>query len=125
MELIDILKGAKAFLSHGAPRDDWARQDASGKVGCICYAITDYLVSVYGLDAASYGEKAGVRYKAHDHIQRKMQGLVEAPYTYFQEEHARVVLGDEYDASSYDYTQEQKARHKFLDSLIKELECST
>lgn len=125
MELIDILKGAKGFLSHGGSREEYVREDASGKVWYICYAITDYLVSVYGLDAAIYGEKVGVRYKAHEHIQRKMQGLVEAPYTYFQEEHARVVLGDEYDASSYDYTQEQKARHKFLDSLIKELECST
>lgn len=123
--LIHILKGAKTFLSYGAPRDDWARQDASGKVWCICYAITDYLVSVYGLDAAIYGEKAGVRCKAHEHIQRKMQELVEAPYTYFREEHARAVLGDEYDASSYDYMQKQKARHLWLDLLIKELECST
>ena len=125
MELIDILKGAKGFLSHGAPRDAWARQDASGKVWCICYAITDYLVSVYGLDAVIYGDKAGVRHKAHEHIQRKMQELVEAPYTYFREEHARVVLGDEYDASSYDYMQKQRARHIWLDSLIQELECST
>lgn len=123
MELIDILKGAKGFLSHGALREDCER-DASGKVWCICYAITDYLVSVYGLDAAIYRDKAGVMHKAHEHIQRKMQELVEAPYHYFREEHAKVVLGDEYDASSYDYMQKQKARHKFLDSLIKELECS-
>lgn len=125
MELLEALKAAKGFLSHGAPRDAWARQDASGKVWCICYAITDYLVSVYGLDAVIYGDKAVVRCKAHDHIQSKMQELVEAPYTYFQEAHARAVLGDEYDASSYDYMQEQRARHIWLDSLIQELECST
>ena len=125
MELIDILKGAKGFLSHGAPRDDWARQDASGKSWCICYAITDYLTQVYSLDAVIYGEKAALRYKAHKYIESKLQELVEAPYLYFQEEHARAVLGDEYDASSYDYVQEQRARHIWLDSLIKELECST
>ena len=125
MELIDILKGAKGFLSHGAPRDDWARQDASGKAWCICYAITDYLVQVYGVDAVIYGEKVALRYKAHRHIESKLQELVEAPYPYFQEAHARAVLGDEYYASSYDYVQEQLARHIWLDSLIQELECST
>ena len=127
MKILDILKGAKPFLSHGGTREAGAgaREDSSGKSWCICYAITDYLVSVYGLDAAIYGDKAGVRHKAHRHIQSKMQELVEAPYLYFQEAHARVVLGDEYDASSYDHMQEQRARHKWLNQLIKELECST
>ena len=122
MNILDTLKGAKAFLSHGAPRDRGHREDASGKVWCICYAVTDYLVSVYGLGAVIYGEKAALRYKAHRYIQIKMQELVDKPYTYFKEEHAKIVLGDEYDAASYDYMQKQKARHLWLDSLIKELE---
>lgn len=122
MNILDILKGAKGFLSYGAPRDDWARQDASGKAWCICYAITDYLVQVYGVDAVIYGEKVGLRYKAHRHIENKLQELVETPSSYFGKAHAEVVLGDEYDASSYDYVQEQRARHKWLNQLIKELE---
>lgn len=125
MNILEILKGAKPFLSHGGTREGGIREDSSGKVWCICYAITDYLIQVYGVDAVIYGEKAALRYKAHRYIENKLQELVEAPYTYFQEEHAEVVLGDEYDASSYDYMQEQRARHKWLDSLIKELECST
>lgn len=122
MELIDILKGAKGFLSHGAPRDEGIREDSSGKSWYICYAITDYLVSVYGVEAVIYGEKAALRYKAHRHIQSKLQELTEAPYCYFKEVHAKVVLGSEYNASSYDYMQEQRARHKWLDSLIQELQ---
>lgn len=82
-------------------------------------------VATFGFSCAHYGDKAAVRCKAHDHIQSKMQELVEAPYTYFQEAHAMAVLGVEYDASSYDHMQEQRARHIGLDSLIQELECST
>lgn len=122
MEILDILKGAKGFLSHGAPREDCEREDASDKVWCICYAITDYLVQVYGVDAVIYGEKVGLRYKAHRYIENKLQELVETPSNYFSKAHAEVVLGDEYDASSYDYVQEQRARHIWLDSLIQELE---
>lgn len=122
MKIIDILKGAKDFLSHGAPREEYYREDASGKVWCICYAITDYLVSVYGVKAVIYGDKAALRYKAHRHIQSKLQELAGAPYCYFKELHAKVVLGSEYNASSYDYMQEQRARHKWLDSLIQELQ---
>lgn len=122
MEIIDTLKGAKGFLSHGALREEYCREDASGKVWCICYAITDYLVSVYGVEAVIYGDKAALRYKAHWHIQSKLLELTGAPYPYFNEVHAKVVLGSEYDASSYDYMQEQRARHTWLGSLIQELQ---
>lgn len=122
MQLIDILNGAKTFLSYGAPRETFRREDSSGKSWCICYAITDYLISVYGVDAVIYGEKAALRYKAHRYIDYKLQGLAEATNIYFGKAHAEVILGDEYDASSYDYMQEQRARHKWLDSLIQELE---
>lgn len=122
MNILETLKGAKDFLSHGAPREEYYREDASGKVWCICYAITDYLASVYGVDAVIYGEKAALRHKAHRHIQSKLQELTEVPYCYFEEVHAKVVLGSEYDASSYDYMQVQRARHKWLDSLIQELQ---
>lgn len=100
-------------------------QELEERPWCICYAITDYLVQVYGVDAVIYGEKVALRYKAHRYIESKLQELVEAPYTYFQEAHAMAVLGVEYDASSYDHMQEQRARHIWLDSLIQELECST
>ena len=122
MELIDILKGAKPFLSHGGTREGCTREDSSGKVWCICYAITDYLVQVYGVDAVIYGERVGLRHKAHRYIESKLQELVETPSNYFNKAHAEVVLGDEYDASSYDHMQEQRARHIWLDSLIQELE---
>ena len=122
MNILDILKGAKPFLSHGGTREGGIREDSSGKSWCICYAITDYLVQVYGVDAVIYGEKVGLRYKAHRHIESKLQELVETPSNYFSKAHAEVVLGDEYDASSYDYVQEQRARHKWLNQLIKELE---
>ena len=122
MEILDILKGAKPFLSHGGTREGGIREDSSGKVWCICYAITDYLVQVYGLGAVIYGEKVALRYKAHRYIESKLQELVETPSSYFSKAHAEVVLGDEYNASSYDYMQEQRARHKWLNQLIKELE---
>lgn len=122
MNILEILKGAKPFLSHGGTREGGIREDSSGKAWCICYAITDYLIQVYGVEAVIYGEKAALRYKAHDHIQSKLQELVETPSNYFSKAHAEVVLGDEYDASSYDHMQEQRARHIWLDSLIQELQ---
>lgn len=122
MNILDILKGAKPFLSHGGTREGGIREDSSGKSWCICYAITDYLIQVYGVDGVIYGEKSALMHKAHRYIESKLQELVETPSSYFSKAHAKIVLGDEYDASSYDYMQEQRARHKWLDSLIQELE---
>ena len=89
----------------------------------ICYAITDYVRSVYGSGNSFLPghEACLMREVAQNHVMHKLQDLT--PEIVFDSLAASKVLGKHH--SSVTYGDIQEARHLWLDSLIKEIENGT
>lgn len=110
MKIVDTLKGAKPFLTDG--RDGW-------KAHCICYAITDYVGSIYG-KGQTYSENCEaytIRDAAQRHVMQELAKLTDD--CMFNYKAAAKVLGREENLDL------QQARHLWLDQLIQELENGT
>ena len=112
MSILEILKGAKPFLQ--------TYRKEKTLVPNICYAITDYVSTVYGNENTSQpGHEAyKLRADAQSHVMYKLQDLTTDCFFGFVA--AAKVLGKHH--SSITFGDIQEARHKWLDSLIKELE---
>lgn len=111
MSILETLKGAKNFLNTGKDRE---------KTPCICYAITDYVASVYGRGQvyAQGSEAYLMREAAQSYVMYKLQDLT--PECVFDSRATSTVLGIPQHRLVDEYF--QLARHLWLDSLIKELE---
>lgn len=115
MNILETLKRSKPFLQTG--------RKEKNLVPNICYAITDYVSSFYG-NGNSFlpGHEAyKLRADAQSHVMYKLQDLTTE--CFFDSVAAAKVLGKHH--SSITFGDIQKARHLWLDSLIKELENGT
>jgi hypothetical protein len=110
-EILSTLKGAKVFLetNQGGFADGF-------KATCICYAISDYLASVYGTGQAHReGTEAwDLREAAQGFVRQELAKLTDKAF--FDYEAAAKAFGRE------ERLDLQEARHLWLDQLIKELE---
>lgn len=115
MNILETLKGAKPFLQT-------YRKERT-LVPNICYAITDYVISVYGkCNSFLPGHEAyKLRTDAQSHVMYKLQDLTTERF--FGSVAAAKVLGKHH--SSITFGDAQEARHLWLDSLIQELENGT
>ncbi len=112
MNILETLKGAKPFLQ--------TYRKEKTLVPNICFAITGYVISVYGkCNSFLPGHEAyKLRADAQSHVMYKLQDLTTERF--FDSVAAARVLGKHH--SRITFGDIQKARHKWLDSLIKELE---
>lgn len=112
MGIVGTLKGAKPFLQTG--------RKEKNLVPNICYAISDYVISVYGkCNSFLPGHEAyKLRVDAQSHVMYKLQDLTTD--CFFGSVAEAKVLGKHH--SSITFGDIQKARHLWLDSLINELE---
>ena len=105
-QILNTLKGAKSFLST---------RHSDGKTLCICYAITDYVNSVYGdYSAHTYNtEPSHIREAAQAYVRHELAKLTDSSFFDYD---AAKALGREYNLNI------QEARHIWLDQLIANLE---
>lgn len=113
MELLESLKAAKAFLNV-------VENDPVYKTDYICFALYDAFAAKYGAEKLHKACETGLQLrKAREFIGKRLQELqAEHGLLYtdsFRYELAIRYLGEE-------TADRQVARHKWLDSLIKELE---
>jgi hypothetical protein len=115
-ELIRTLKGAKTFLRLSEKR----KLEAERKSRCICFAITDYISSIYGkAQVRTEGTKPNrLEEEAQTYIMHELCKLTET--VFFNYEAAAKVLGIE--PGREENLDLQEARHLWLDRLIAELE---
>ena len=113
MELLEALKAAKAFLNV-------VENDPAYKTNYVCFAIYDAFAAKYG------SERLHIKYESGVQL-RKARGFVAERLWELQAEHG-LLSTDSFDNELADkYLGEetadlQVARHKWLDSLIQELE---
>ena len=112
MNILEILKGAKPFLQ--------TYRKEKTLVPNICYAITDYVSSVYGNgNTFQPGHEAyKLRADTQRYVMRKLQDLTTD--CFFGSVAAAKVLRKHH--SSITFGDIQEARHEWLNQLIKELE---
>ena len=113
MELLESLKAAKAFLNV-------VENDPVYKTDYICFAIFDAFAAKYGSEKLHTEYESGVQLrKARDFVVKRLWELqAEHGLLYTDSFHSELAiryLGEE-------TADRQVARHKWLDSLIKELE---
>ena len=113
MELLEALKAAKAFLNV-------VENDPDYKTDYICFALYDAFAAKYGAEKLRTEYESGVQL-------RKARGFVVERLWELQAEHGLLSTDSfENDLAIRYLGQEvadtQVARHKWLDSLIKELE---
>lgn len=115
MNILDTLKGAKPLLQ--------TYRKEKTLVPNICYAITDYVISVYGkCNSFLPGHEAyKLRADAQSHVMYKLQDLTTERF--FDSVAAAKVLRKHH--SSITFGDIQEARHLWLDSLIQEHENAT
>jgi hypothetical protein len=118
MELLESLKACRPFLATA--------DDIQSKSGPICYALTDAFVAKYGEGVLHYEhERYGKLQASHKFVSGKLRELSEkvglgSVRVYFNKGCAAFVLGVE--IREVGFSERQTARHRWLDSLIKELE---
>ena len=113
MELLEALKAAKAFLNV-------VENDPAYKTNYVCFAIYDAFAAKYG------AEKLYTEYEIAMQLRKAKPFVVERLWE-LQAEHGLLSTDsfDKYLAIRYlgqEVADTQVARHKWLDSLIQELE---